>query len=42
MTASTPADPVGLPDVSRLSAFIPFDGLSPSHLREIEQQITVH
>ncbi|HIK75588.1 MAG TPA: cyclic nucleotide-binding domain-containing protein [Alcanivorax sp.] len=42
MTASTPVDTAGTPDVSRLSAFIPFDGLSPSHLRDIEQQITVH
>ena len=29
-------------DMTRLSHFIPFDGLSPSHLREIQQQITVH
>ena len=36
MTASTSVDTAGTPDVSRLSAFIPFDGLSPSHLREIE------
>jgi CRP-like cAMP-binding protein len=42
MTASTPVGTTGAPDVSRLNAFIPFDGLSLSHLREIEQQITVH
>ncbi|HEX5677960.1 MAG TPA: cyclic nucleotide-binding domain-containing protein [Alcanivorax sp.] len=42
MTASKPVETAGTPDVSRLSAFIPFDGLSPSHLSEIEQQISVH
>jgi len=29
-------------DMTRLSHFIPFDGLSPSHLREIQQQVSVH
>lgn len=30
------------PDLDRLSLFIPFDGLSPSHLREIRDQFQVH